>query len=92
MCSCHDSDTLDTDKLIGNRILNFQTQFDGFLDPLHQDIERFGLRMAASQCEKYPHHPRIYQFRSVITSAIFRPLVRTVISRTRPRNLARLLE
>ena len=58
MCSCHDSDTLNTNKLIRNRIFNFQTQFDGFLDPLHQDIERFGLRVAPAEGRHVREVPR----------------------------------
>ena len=49
MCSCHDCYALNAHELIGDRLLNLQAQFDGFLDPLHENVKRLGLRVAASQ-------------------------------------------
>lgn len=41
---------LHTHKLVFNRILDLETQFDRFTYAFHQDIERFRLRVAAPQC------------------------------------------
>jgi len=37
--SCRDSDTLDADKLIRNRIFDFNAKFNGLFNPFHQDVK-----------------------------------------------------
>jgi hypothetical protein len=49
ICSCCDGHALDSDELIGPRLFDIETELDGFANPLHEYVKRFGLRVAAAK-------------------------------------------